>query len=188
MAQEENTLEMEMNYLEHYFTHTYFCVLAWKAIRKELLDTKVITEEELSFINHLIAWHDNSKISDEEFHPYAAFFYPGSKDDPKIREDFLEALKHHKANNIHHFETLANYKGSDWKCYVIELICDYIAMGWEMNNYLFEYYSLNRDKINLPSLYKEYLESVLEIIRARCYDVVERPMDAELERKLFDKD
>lgn len=184
----EDNHEIEVKYMEHYFTHTYFCVLAWKAIRNELLEAKVITESEFSLINHLVAWHDDSKISEEEFGPYAVGLYSESKDDPEIHSQLIEAIKHHKENNIHHHETLANYKGDDWKCYVVELICDYIAMGWEFKNYLFEYYQANKDKINLPPEYKEYLELVMSIIREKCYENVESPMSLELEMKLFNKD
>lgn len=188
MEIKENNREIEMKYIEHYCTHTYYCVLAWKAIRKELLDANVIDELEFNLINHLIAWHDDSKISLKEFKPYAVGLYSEYKDDPLIHQEFVEAVKHHKAVNLHHHETLASYKGDDWKCYIVELICDYIAMGWEFKNYLFEYYQNNKDKINLPTEYKEYLELVLSIIHEKCYEDVESPMSLELEMRLFNKD
>ena len=180
--------EIEKKYGEHYFAHTYYVVLAWKLIRRVLLDKKTISEREYKIINHLVAWHDNSKISELEFKPYALGLYSQDKDTKEVHDDFKEAINIHKSSNLHHFESLKNYKGNDWKCYIIELICDYIAMGWEFKNYLLEYYQANKESIELPKEYKEYLEYVISIIKDTCYDEVERPMDCELEMKLFYKE
>ncbi len=188
MEKKEDLLKIRILYTDHYFQHTYYCMLAWMSIRNELLEEKVISKSEYEKINHLIAWHDNSKISDEEFMPYAMKFYSKQRDEEKIKSQFKEAVKHHKDCNLHHFEALRSYNGNDWKCYIIELICDYIAMGWEFKNYLFEYYQSTKDKINLPSEYREYLERVMDIIREKCYESVESPMDLKREMIILNKE
>jgi len=156
----------EKKYFMHYLKHTYFVVLAWKSIQDILIKNDLINEKEFNKINELILWHDNSKISKKEWTSYARMFYSiKNQNMDDIKKEFKEASKRHKKNNLHHFESLKDYKGPDFKCYIIEMICDYIAMGWEFNNYIFEYYEQNKEKINLPILYQEYLDNVLEIIK-----------------------
>lgn len=167
----------EKNYFLHYIKHTYYVVLAWKGIQDILIEKNLITEDEFEKINQLITWHDNSKISKEEWRPYARKFNPiGSQDIDKVKIGFKEAVHHHKKNNFHHFESLKDYKGIDWKCYIIEMICDYIAMGWEFNNYIFDYYESNKEKIKLPVKYKEYLEEVLTTLKISSLSFLEEPI------------
>lgn len=167
----------ELAYFRHYAKHTYYVVLAWKLIQGILISKEIIDEEEFDYITKLIIWHDNSKIGKEEWLPYARKFYPlGNQDTNNVKNEFKEAVKHHKNNNFHHFESLQNYKGPDWRCYIIEMICDYIAMGWEFGVYIFEYYNQNKEKIILPLEYKEYLEQVLEILKDPSMSDIERPM------------
>lgn len=183
MSREKNLHDAKINHDIHYFRHTYLVVLAWMVIREYLLSSSAITLEELERINMLIAWHDNSKIFPEERNGYAKRFYLND-DSVEAKEEGNLAVKHHKDNNLHHFESLKDYCGEDWKCYVVEMVCDYIAMGWEFKNYLFEYYEENKDKIILPQEYKEYLEYVLKIIKKNCFDIVESPMTYELETQI----
>lgn len=167
----------EQKYFLHYMKHTYYVVLAWKQIQDLLITNNLISKMEFDRINQLIIWHDNSKISGDEWLPYATKFYPiGNKDTNQVKEDFKKAVENHKLNNLHHFESLQNYTGLDWKCYIIEMICDYIAMGWEFGVYIFEYYDKNRGKIQLPHEYKIYLEQVLNVLRSPSMSAIEEPL------------
>ena len=178
----------ELKYFMHYFEHTYFVVLAWKEIQDILIENNLITENEFNKINQLIIWHDNSKISKDEWIPYARKFNPiGNQEINKVKSEFKEAVIHHKCNNFHHFESLKDYVGPDWKCYIIEMICDYIAMGWEFNNYIFDYYDNNKEKIELPNLYREYLEEVLKILRIPSMHFIEEPMTSKRMTYLYFK-
>lgn len=47
------------------------------------------------------------------------------------------------------------------------MICDYIAMGCEFNKYIFEYYEENKEEIDLPVQYKEYLNELLNLLKDR---------------------
>ena len=167
----------QLQYLKHYFMHTYYVVLAWKVLRKVLWEQSMITEKEFEIINNRIAHHDESKIEKEEFFPYAERFYGERKEDETVKRAFKTAVTRHKANNLHHYESLRFYFGKDWKCYIIELVCDYIAMGWESNNYILEYYEKAKNKIDLPEEYKENLEIILDIIRSTPeLQIFERPL------------
>ncbi len=155
----------QLLYFDHYMKHTYYVVLAWKEIRNLLMEQKLIGEEEFEKINRLIIWHDHSKIGEEEWLPYAERFYSNQGNEESVKSEFRKAVSHHKKENLHHFESLKGYTGSDWKCYIIEMICDYIAMGWEFGKYIFEYYEENREQIELPPAYQEYLDQVLLTLR-----------------------
>ena len=178
----------DLKYFMHYVKHTYFVVLAWKAISEELWQRNMLTEQEFKKTNNLIIWHDQSKMNKNEWDAYAKRFYGNQKDDETIIA-FKEAVKEHKAKNLHHYESLKDYKGDDWKCYIIELVCDYIAMGWEFENYILEYYDSIKEKIELPNDYKAYLECILNILREpKMIEVVEKPLTEDKQAKLYFKE
>ena len=178
----------DLEYFIHYIKHTHYVVLAWKAMCEVLWNRDMLTEEEFEKTTKLITWHDQSKMNISEWGPYRDKFY-GDKNNADVKKDFKVAKEEHKTKNLHHFESLKNYKGKDWKCYVVELVCDYIAMGWEFNNYVLEYYAIEREKIDLPKEYKTYLESILDILREpEFYEIVERPLTKEKIAELDFKD
>ena len=167
----------KQEYLEHLNKHIYLVSLAWQTIQEKLLQTNLLTKEEHHKVSELIKVHDASKLSDEEFMPYARYFYPHEDlDKEQVKKEFKQAVMHHKNHNLHHYETLSKYVGPDYRCYIIEMVCDYIAMGWEFNNYLFEYYESNKDKIVLPPTYQQYLNSVLEVLKDHSLHMIEEPI------------
>lgn len=178
----------EMEYFNHYMKHTYYVVLAWKQIQDLLIANNIISDMEFNRINQLIIWHDNSKITSDEWLTYARKFYPISiQDEDQVKREFKKAVEHHKSNNFHHFESLQSYMKSDWKCYIIEMICDYIAMGWEFGIYIFEYYDKNREKIKLPQEYKIYLEQVLNILKNSSIESIKEPLTPKKKSYLYFK-
>jgi hypothetical protein len=162
--------------------------VAWKYIREELWDRDLLDEEEFEKTNRLITWHDTSKVSKEEWGAYSERLYGDNKSNPNIKANFKEAVKKHKERNLHHYESLRDYKGNDWKCYVVELVCDYIAMGWELDNYILEYYDKVKDEINLPPEYKSYLETILSMLREDSLSAVEKPITNEFVSEMLYKD
>ena len=112
--------------------------IAWIYIRDKLINLGFIDEDDASAIDNLIINHDDSKLQRDEFIPYAKRYNGPKKKNPLIKNNFKNACRLHKGRNIHHYEKLKTYKGTDWKNYAIELVCDYIAMGWEFNNYVTE--------------------------------------------------
>jgi len=151
-------------YINYYLNHTYNVVLAWKDIRMPLIENKVIDEFEFNKINEQIIWHDNSKISKEEFNAYGVKFFPLSTTE-KNQEEFKKAWEHHKENNLHHHQSLKDYNGPYRKCYLIEMICDWIAMGWETGNLAQDYYQNNKEKIDLDGEDKKIIECIFELIK-----------------------
>lgn len=175
-----DTMDVIVNqglYFEHYMKHTYYVILAWKEIQSTLIEEGLVSKDEFQKINQLILWHDHSKISGEEWLPYARRFYSNQGNEESVRQEFKKAVTHHKRENIHHFESLKDYSGTDWRCYIVEMVCDYIAMGWEFGKYIFEYYEENKSQIELPSRYQEYLEWILKVLReSSIYSYLEEPM------------
>jgi|GEM_PF-6594001 len=151
-------------YIDYYFNHTYNVVLAWKDIQIPLIKNQLIDESEFNKINNLIIWHDNSKISKEEFEGYGLKFFP-LEEFRNNEESFKQAWKHHKEHNLHHHQSLKDYNGPDRKCYLIEMICDWIAMGWETGNLAQDYYESNKNNINLLEEDKKLIEKVFLLIK-----------------------
>ena len=172
----------ELKYFDHYARHTYLVVLAWKGIQNRLIESGIISENEFFRINFLILHHDESKLLQDEWVPYARYFEPvGSVDKERSKNDFKKAVKQHKKRNLHHFESLRSYEGSDWKCYIIEMICDYIAMGWELGHYFFEYYDNHKGEIDLPDNYQSFLDEVLIILRKPDMAYINESLDSKME-------
>ena len=114
--------------------------------------------------DELIAEHDQSKFSDEEFEAYAQYFY-GSKDNDF---EFDQAWEHHWMNNEHHPEY---WMGKDMPyIYILEMICDWGSFGIEkgdMTELVDYYYSKARDdkEKNLSDNTKEIIEEILYKIK-----------------------
>ena len=162
-------------YYKEYFYHVYYhrrnVWLAWEYIGDTLCELDFINENDMESISSLIIIHDHSKLYKDEFIPYAKKFYGPKKNDPIVKENFKKAVKLHKMRNLHHYESLKSYKGEDWKYYAIELICDYIAMGWEFDSYVNDYFEKVKDELknNLPENYYNYIESIMRIIPEELY-------------------
>ena len=176
-----------MKYYEYYSRHVYYVVLAWKDIQDLLIEAGLINEAEFHKINQLIIWHDNSKIEADEFAAYAARFYPAGEenDEEGIERLFKQAWEAHKLKNPHHHQALKDYQGDDWKCYLVEMVCDWHAMGWEMGNTAYEYYEDNKASINLPSIYQEFLKLILALIKERDKQAPQETLCKKLSRLVW---
>lgn len=164
-------------YLEHVLDHKKMVYLAWLYVGDTLHELGFINENDMSDIYDLIINHDNSKLEREEFVPYAKRFNGPRQKNQVIKANFKAAVKLHKDRNIHHYEVLKSYSGRKWKHYAIELICDYIAMGWEFDNYICEYFQKVKDELKneLPEEYYNYIENIINIIPEKLY-LAEEPL------------
>ena len=164
-------------YLNHILNHKRMVYLAWIYIGDRLCELGFITEEDQDKIHENIINHDNSKLLRDEFPPYGKRLNGRKGQDPEIKQRFKDAVKLHKQRNLHHYEALKSYKGEDWKHYAVELICDYIAMGWEFHNYICEYFETVKDEIkaSLPEEYYDYIESIIKII-PREFSIAEKDL------------
>ena len=106
--------------------------------------------------NSLIAEHDESKFSEEEFEPYAQKWHGNGIKTP----EYEEAWKHHWMNNEHHPEY---WLGEDMPLiYILEMICDWgsfsIASGnmKELSEFYFNKAKADPEK-NLSDATKEII-------------------------------
>ena len=121
----------------------------------------------IDLIDELIKNHDNSKYGKDEFDAYRKEFYPISPEEKESnKNDFERAWKHHYTNNLHHW---------NWWCesgnmnnmpfvHVIEMICDWEAMGYKFGNNSKEWYNNNKHKIHLGDKQKIFAEGLMNIV------------------------
>ena len=158
--------EYYKEYLNHILEHKKLVYIAWIYIVDTLCKYNFINESDINKIHVNILNHDNSKLLYDEFIPYAKRFNGHKKNNHIVKTKFKDAVKLHKERNLHHFEALKKYCGKDWKYYAIELICDYIAMGWEFNDFICEYFNKVKDNLKneLPKEYYKYIEDIISVI------------------------
>ncbi len=127
---------------------------------------------DLDLFNEMIAEHDNSKFSEEEFEPYAQKWFG----DKKKTLEYEEAWKHHWMNNEHHPEF---WLGEDMPyIYILEMICDWgsfsIASGdfKELSNFYYTKAKDDKEK-NLSENTKIIIEEILEKIN----NIISSPAD-----------
>jgi hypothetical protein len=120
---------------------------------------------DFDLFNELIQEHDDSKFSEEEFEPYAQYFYGDKKND----FEYEEAWKHHWTHNEHHPEF---WLGEDMPyIYILEMICDWgsfsIASGnmRELSEFYFNKARDDEEK-NLSDNTKIIIEEILEKINS----------------------
>lgn len=146
---------------------------AWDIFQERLYGYKYM---QYDFIRHIIDYninhHDDSKFNINEFEAYRNKWYPANGE--KIRDDnYAKAWNHHKAVNLHHWEhwydtstktfEQAQYGIAEKFTYLVEMLCDWIAMGinGDKSNAL-EWYNANKDIIRLEDYDRTLVEEMLE--------------------------
>lgn len=67
------------------------------------------------------------------------------------RVDLDAAWENHKRVNAHHWENWTQKKDHQYAdIFLVEMICDWVAMGFEFGGTAKDYYEKNKDKINIP--------------------------------------
>ena len=124
---------------------------------------ELFNEPGVEDFDELIAEHDQSKFSEEEFEAYAQHFY-GSKDNDF---EFDKAWEHHWMNNEHHPEY---WGGNDMPyIYILEMLCDWGSFGiakgdiTELVDYYYSKAKDDEDK-NLSDNTKTIIEEILSKI------------------------
>jgi hypothetical protein len=123
---------------------------------------------DLGHFDTMIKEHDESKFSEEEFVPYARFWYDDSEHydyDP----EYELAWEHHYMNNEHHPEY---WDGEDMPyIYILEMLCDWGSFSIAKKDFkeLSDYYyneAKEDDEKNLSEATQEIIEDVLSRIDA----------------------
>lgn len=120
---------------------------------------------DIELFDEMIAEHDDSKFSEEEFEPYAQKWFGDGQKTP----EYEEAWKHHWMNNEHHPEF---WLGEDMPyIYILEMLCDWGSFSMKSGNMkeLSDFYftkARDDEEKNLSDNTKIIIEEILEKINS----------------------
>ena len=153
-----------LNYFERHYDNVQ---MAWKLIndRCQHKDFRFIYDDFVwHSIDSAIKMHDESKLSAGEFTQYRNYFFPVDGEE-KDKLSFNFAWGHHLDQNEHHWEnwtTKDNLMYGD--IFVVQMVCDWVAMGFEFGDTAKDYYEKNKDKIKLPAWAIELIYAIFDCI------------------------
>ena len=161
-----------LDYLERHYNNVQ---KAWAILKETCKDQRFVWDDYCYFeINDMVKWHDDSKMSQEEFVPYREHFYTAAGDRPaeEREEDYQLAWAHHLEVNDHHWQnwtknevTITSQIGfmddiheKKYVCkdfpymdiFLAHMLCDWMAMSMELGGTPQEYYENNKNNIKLP--------------------------------------
>lgn len=128
--------------------------------------------------------HDSSKMNEDEYEAYDAYFYGGNRSYAVV-EAFRRAWLLHIHRNPHHWQywVLINDDPGEGETliempynYIIEMICDWWSFSWEKGDLteIFGWYDEHQAHIKLNPDTREVVEDILWKLRGRLgYNVIE---------------
>lgn len=160
-------------YLEYLHNHIETVNKVFNLLKLYLTDYNVW---EILKMKEIVCKHDIDKYTPTMFDAYRQWFYPTCIECPD-KKKMDEAFELHILNNPHHWqywqqsEIPTNIKANK-DYYLIEMVCDWIAMGILFKNTATEYYNKNKDSIKLMSEDKIIIEHLLtyedDILNSYC--------------------
>ncbi len=114
--------------------------------------------------------HDLSKWSDEEYLPYANYFY--GDESVKNKDVFNRAWLHHIHNNPHHWQhwLLGDKVFEMPRRFAIEMICDWVGMAITRTGDMTDWLISSSNEISLHPNTALFVENIL---RKECSDWVD---------------
>lgn len=154
-------------YLDYIEEHYDNVLKSWEILQAKCKDMKFVYDDYLyNWIGSEIIEHDISKLSEYEFVQYRKKFFPCEKE--QINESLFEdAWKHHKCNNLHHWQnwtTMSMCNPNEWEVHCVCMVCDWMAMGMKFNDTAQAYYERNKDKISIPQWAEDYMYEIFKRI------------------------
>jgi hypothetical protein len=162
-------LKQIRNYCDYLEEHLNNVEKAWEVLKAKCKNKTFAWDDFRYFsINDMIKLHDVSKFSQEEFIPYCQKFFPASKLPDFVEPfpaDFDKAWEHHYQSNSHHWENWATQEHHHpyaEECYLVCMVCDWMAMGMKFGDTAREYYEANLDKIKIPETWVKVMYSIFD--------------------------
>ena len=157
--------EQEVAYVEYLDSHRKYVKRAWNLIKQSSTNTEWYNDMfVLISVNYNVPLHDLSKYSAEEFEQYRQWYYP-MEDEIRDEELFNQAWNHHKEVNLHHWESMQNISNKrDKLAFTLELIADWMSVGYMKNEGVMDYYDKNKDKVILEDWQHELISNTYELI------------------------
>lgn len=112
--------------------------------------------------------HDISKLSEAEFVQYRRCFYPTEEESKEGKVDLGSAWEHHKAENYHHWENWTSIKDptpNEWEVHCVQMVVDWMAMGYKFGDTAQKYYESNKEEIKLPNYAIRFIYEIFERIK-----------------------
>jgi len=142
-------------YLDYFERHYDNVQKAWDLVNRscEGKDFRFMSDDFVwGSIDSAIKMHDESKLSMQEFTQYRTRWFPidGEAHDDEV---YLNAWQHHLDQNEHHWQNWTQRQEAGIMyadIFLVQMICDWVAMGFEFGDTAKSYYEKNKDKINLP--------------------------------------
>lgn len=140
---------------------------------------ELFEEFDADYLGSLISQHDSSKYGEEEFQPYAEYFY-GDEGGEDVMYEFNKAWLHHQHHNPHHWQhwVLREDDGNTVaiempKECVIEMISDWWAFSWKNNNLyeIFSWYENNTEKHIFHENTKKLVEDILTTLKDKLDEI-----------------
>lgn len=165
----EELIDKTREYLDYVERHFFNVKKAWTELNDKCKNSGFnwIDDDFIwSSINENIKIHDKSKLSINEFIQYRQYFYPTGDESPN-KDLMNKAWHHHLGHNSHHWQ---NWTERDYAypnqqlTYLIENICDWMAMGYEFGDTAKEYYDKNKNTIILPDWAVKHMNEIFNII------------------------
>lgn len=139
---------------------------------KDNIPSVINDSDNVIMLDRIINTHDASKYTDEEYMPYANYFY--GKKTNEVKESFDYAWLHHIHANPHHWQhwVLVNdddgTKALDMPYeQIVAMICDHWAFSWNKGNLyeIFKWYDDHKKRIIFSDYTKKIYESILDKIK-----------------------
>lgn len=162
-SDEQKTLsKIKSEYTQYIIQHKNNVIKGFNFIKQYV--PEMLADCNIGKLNGLIARHDASKYSTDEFVPYAHFFY-GNGRTQEVRDNFKKAWQHHWKNNPHHPEWWNMRDMSNE--YIVEMICDWWSFGWKNNDMqeLFDYYKSTDKRQYMSENTKKVLAKKMKMLR-----------------------
>lgn len=156
----QNITSANEAYKNYVWNHQVSILRGFHKYGKTISDILGLDIEEKIALEANLDSHDASKLSDEEFYAYRDKFYSYSgMDQSNVENKFERAWLHHYQCNPHHPEHWV-YINTDTETmqlkildmpdiYIAEMILDWIAMGYQFNSKVYDWYDNNKYKIPL---------------------------------------
>lgn len=181
----ENNYEQKLKieqYEEYINEHRRLVSKSFQLVKEDLKN--ILTPKELDQVVSLIIDHDNSKWSRNEFGAYRRSFFPvDEKEKEDTKQEFDYAWNHHYKHNPHHWQYWIHFKSYEklvLNCkdnhkkvkaslvvlkmptiYLVEMLCDWLAMSLKFKNNPLEWYEKNKNEIWLHEETEKKLISLL---------------------------
>lgn len=142
-------------YLDYFERHYDNVQRAWALINEKCQGKgfRFISDDFVwGSIDVAINMHDESKLSMQEFTQYRNYFFTADGEEKdKLSFDF--AWDHHLGQNEHHWQNWTQRQENGMMyadIFLVQMVCDWMAMGIEKGDTAKSYYENNKDSIHLP--------------------------------------